>query len=71
MFVSRIIRSFSAKSSGFFWNDINPCVKAAEYAVRGVVPTQATLMQEELKKKTKSTCWFIKPIHSTKSPFAT
>ena len=56
MFVSRIIRSFSAKSSGFFWNDINPCVKAAEYAVRGVVPTQATLMQEELKKKTKSTC---------------
>lgn len=66
MFVSRIIGGFTKKSSGLYWNDINPCVKAAEYAFQGVVPTQATLMQEELKKKIKSTCWFTKVIHSIK-----
>lgn len=38
--------NFSTKKSGFFWTDINPCVREAEYAVRGIVPTLANSMQE-------------------------
>jgi hypothetical protein len=42
----RFIMNFSTKKSGFFWTDINPCVREAEYAVRGIVPTLANAMQE-------------------------
>ena len=44
MLFTRFFRNFS-KQQGFYWNDINPCVKEAKYAVRGVVPTQANVMQ--------------------------
>lgn len=45
MLLTRFFRNFSTKTQGFYWNDINPCVKVAQYAVRGVVPTQANVMQ--------------------------
>ena len=50
----RCIARFSTKKSNFFWTEVNPCVKEAEYAVRGVVPTLANTMQTELKKGTTS-----------------
>jgi hypothetical protein len=52
--LQRCIARFSIKKSNFFWTEVNPCVKEAEYAVRGVVPTLANTMQTELKKGTTS-----------------
>lgn len=46
----RTLTKFSTKKSNFFWTEINPCVKEAEYAVRGVVPTLANNMQTNIKK---------------------
>jgi hypothetical protein len=51
----RVMANFSVKRSNFFWTEINPCVKEAEYAVRGVVPTLANTMQNNLKKGLEST----------------
>jgi hypothetical protein len=51
----RSLANFSIKKSNFFWTEVNPCVKAAEYAVRGVVPTLANAMQTNIKKGTEST----------------
>jgi len=48
--LSRVSCLFSKKKAPFFWQKINPCVKEAEYAVRGVVPTLAHDIQNELKK---------------------
>jgi hypothetical protein len=45
---------FSSKKSNFFWTEINPCIKKAEYAVRGVVPTLANTMQTEIQNGSKS-----------------
>lgn len=52
--ISKVFSKFSSKKSGFFWTDINPNVLEAQYAVRGVVPTLATQMQNELKDGTGS-----------------
>lgn len=49
----KLMNKFS-KQKGFFWTEINPCVKESEYAVRGVVPTLANIMQTEIKKGEKS-----------------
>lgn len=43
--LQRCIVGFATKKSNFFWTEVNPCVKEAEYAVRGVVPTLANTMQ--------------------------
>jgi hypothetical protein len=48
--ILRTIAKFSVKKGNFFWTEINPCVKEAEYAVRGVVPTLANTMQNNIKK---------------------
>jgi hypothetical protein len=45
----RVVAKFSTKRSNFFWTEINPCVKEAEYAVRGVVPTLANVMNTNIK----------------------
>ena len=45
MIISRIFSRFSTKKTGFFWNQINPNVVEAQYAVRGQVPTLAVQMQ--------------------------
>jgi len=37
---------FATKKNNFFWTEINPCVREAEYAVRGIVPTLANQMQD-------------------------
>ena len=63
--------TFSSKKAPFFWNEINPCVKEAEYAVRGVVPTLANTIQTELKKGSTGTNLHTKPTPSTKLPSAT
>lgn len=52
--LQRWIARFSTKKTNYFWTEVNPCVKEAEYAVRGVVPTLANTMQTELKKGTTS-----------------
>jgi hypothetical protein len=52
--LQRLVSRFSTKKAGFFWTEINPCVKESEYAVRGVVPTLANVMQTEIKKGTAS-----------------
>lgn len=66
--ISRMFSSFSTKKTGFFWNDINPNVLEAQYAVRGVVPTLATQMQNELQEGRGSKYHLMQNIHSTKSP---
>ncbi len=43
------------KTNDFFWTQVSEGVKKAEYAVRGIVPTTAVSMKEQLDKKTKST----------------
>jgi hypothetical protein len=43
--ITKMITSFSSKKTGFFWNEINPNVLEAQYAVRGVVPTLAVTMK--------------------------
>lgn len=54
--IARVFRGFSSvKKADFFWRDINDGVRNAEYAVRGLVPSTATLMQGEIDKGTKST----------------
>jgi hypothetical protein len=50
----KLSNSFSSKKSNFFWTEINPCIKKAEYAVRGVVPTLANTMQTEIKNGSRS-----------------
>jgi hypothetical protein len=57
--LQRWLARFSTKKSNFFWSEVNPCVKEAEYAVRGVVPTLANTMQTEIKKGSTSTTSFI------------
>lgn len=52
--ISKAFSNFSTKKTGFFWTEINPNVLEAQYAVRGVVPTLATEMQNELQKGTGS-----------------
>lgn len=46
----KISSSFCAKKNNFFWTDVNPNVKEAEYAVRGVVPTLANNMKIDITK---------------------
>ncbi len=53
--ISKVFSRFSTKKSGFFWNEINPNVLEAQYAVRGVVPTLAVQMQNELESGSAST----------------
>jgi len=43
--LSKVARNFSTKKSSFFWEEVNKNVMAAEYAVRGIVPTLATTMK--------------------------
>jgi hypothetical protein len=50
---------FGSKKSNFFWTEVNPCIKKADYAVRGVVPTLASTMQTEIQKGIKSKCFDI------------
>ena len=50
----QISSRFCTKKNNFFWTEINPKVKVAEYAVRGVVPTLATNMKLDLKNGNKS-----------------
>jgi hypothetical protein len=52
--ISKVFSKFCSKKSGFFWTDVNPNVLEAQYAVRGIVPTLATQMQNELKEGTGS-----------------
>lgn len=54
--LSKIISkaAFSVKKGNFFWNDINANVLKAEYAVRGVVPSLANVMKDEIAKDPKS-----------------
>ena len=53
--ITRVCNMFGkAKNSDFFWTEISEGVRAAEYAVRGIVPTTANIMKEEIEKKTKS-----------------
>lgn len=54
MMFMRTLANFSIKKTNFFWTEVNPHVKEAEYAVRGVVPTMATAMQTNIKKGTES-----------------
>ena len=52
--ISKYIARFaSLKSKDFFWTDISEGVKTAEYAVRGVVPTLATQMKQEIENGSK------------------
>lgn len=67
----RKLASFSTKKANFFWTEINPCVKEAEYAVRGVVPTLANAMQTNIKKGVERITLTIQTIHSSRSPSAT
>ena len=67
----RMIAKFSVKKGNFFWTEVNPCVKEAEYAVRGVVPTLANTMQSNIKKGLESTNYLIKNTPSMRSPSAT
>ncbi len=55
--IRKITASFSTKDKNFFWTQINPCVKESEYAVRGVVPTLANTMQNELKAGKSTYLW--------------
>ena len=50
MFLSRSFQrlAFSVKKEAFFWNDVNPRVVEAQYAVRGLVPTFANNIKTEL-----------------------
>ncbi len=58
--ITKIFNRFSkAKGSDFFWTEISEGVRTAEYAVRGIVPTTANIMKEEIDKKTKSSSNFI------------
>lgn len=58
--ISKICAGFSQlKTKDFFWNEVSQGVKTAEYAVRGIVPTTATLMKEEIENGTKSKKIFI------------
>lgn len=41
----RVLRNFATKKD-YFWNDINPNVLEAQYAVRGLVPNTANQIQE-------------------------
>lgn len=53
--ISKVFARFSTKKSNFFWTDISPNVLEAQYAVRGIVPTLAVQMQNELQNGTAST----------------
>lgn len=55
--LSRLIQRFSTqkKSKDFFWTEVSQGVKTAEYAVRGLVPTTATLMKKEIEEGSNST----------------
>jgi hypothetical protein len=54
--IKKILKVFSTtKSTNFFWTDVNKGVKAAEYAVRGIVPMTASAIRSEINSKTKST----------------
>jgi hypothetical protein len=45
--ITKTFKFFSSKKSkDFFWKDINQGVKAAEYAVRGIVPMTAASIRE-------------------------
>ena len=47
--ISKLIHRFaSQKSSDFFWTEVSEGVKTAEYAVRGVVPTLANEMKQQI-----------------------
>jgi hypothetical protein len=51
--INRLVKiswSFCAKKGNYFWTEINPNVKEAEYAVRGIVPTLANNMKLEIQR---------------------
>ena len=57
--IARLSKKFSStKSSDFFWTDVNECVVKAQYAVRGVVPSTANLMKDELATNPNSSNLF-------------
>ena len=62
----RVSSNFCAKKGDFFWNEVNPKVKEAEYAVRGVVPTLANNIKMDIKNGNTSTFLAIKAILSTR-----
>jgi hypothetical protein len=52
--LTKICSRFSqGKKSDFFWTEVSKGVKEAEYAVRGLVPTTAFHIKEDMEKKTK------------------
>jgi hypothetical protein len=53
--LSRLTHRFATvKSSNFFWTDVNKNVYDAQYAVRGLVPTTAQEMQQEIASNPNS-----------------
>lgn len=57
--VGKLLARFSAKKEPFFWTDVNPTLVEAEYAVRGVVPTLANTIKEQINSGDKSISCFI------------
>ena len=52
--MNQIVNKFSAKKANFFWTEVNPKVKEAEYAVRGYVPTMANNIKNDILGGNKS-----------------
>ena len=48
--MSYIILDMQTKTDNFFFKEINDRVLQAEYAVRGVIPTKALEIKNDLKK---------------------
>jgi hypothetical protein len=46
--ILKFVSNFSTKKSGFFWTEVNSNVETAQYAVRGLVPTTATEMKNDI-----------------------
>lgn len=68
--MSQLISRFSTKKGNFFWTEVNPNVKEAEYAVRGYVPTMANNIKNDILGGNKSITINIQIIPLTLSPFA-
>lgn len=51
------------KSEDFFWTEVSPGVKNAEYAVRGLVPSTANIIKSEIKNKVRGNYVLIQSTH--------
>lgn len=53
--LSKVSKQFSKqKSANFFWTEVNSRVQEAKYAVRGLVPTTAYQMKEDMEHNPSS-----------------